>query len=145
MILHWIIADAVVLLAFLIQLAFPIDPEIGGHNIIFSNKIYYLNVPLYVVGWVILLAGYYIVWKLWLSDDWKRFKGCRIGWYIGGIVVELIHMFLYFVLFYLITYLRIPQGYYGGPYRWVGKSTLIVLPVLILLPLVFFIKIPKKS
>ncbi|MCR4679616.1 MAG: hypothetical protein K5679_12835 [Lachnospiraceae bacterium] len=143
--LHWLIADAVVLLGFLIQLSFPKDPEPEVMASLLGNKIYYLNIPLYIVGWVIILVGYFLVWKLWLSEDWKRFKGQPAGWIVGCIVLSLINHFIQFILFFLITYLRLPWGYYGGPYKWVGRSILLVLLILLIMPLWFFIRKEKEA
>ena len=140
MMLHWILADAAVFLGFMIQLAFPVDPDPDIPISVFNNKIYHLNVPLYIVGTIVLVVGYFLIWKLWLREDWLRYKGQRKGWIATGIIVEVINLLILFILFYLVMFLFVKAGFYGDASRWVDYSIFGVWVVLILLPLYFFRK-----
>ena len=143
MIFHWFMADAAVCLGFLIQLGFPKDPHPELEPTLFNNKVYYLNIPLYIVGSIILIVGYFLVWKLWLKEDWLRFKGQSKGWTVAGIILEVINLVILFFLFYLVMFVFVKAGIYGEVYRWVDYSIFGVWVILILLPLWFFRK--KKT
>lgn len=145
MMFHWIMADAAVFLGFLFQLGFPKDPHPEIEPTIFSNKIFDLNIPMYIVGSIILIIGYFLIWKLWLREDWLFYKGQSKGFVVAGIVLEIINLLILFILFYLVLYLFVPHGMYGGSSRWVDYSIFGVWVVLILLPLWFFIKRKKAD
>ena len=136
MVFHWLIADAAVALGFLFQLSFPKDPNPDA-AIIFG-KYYDLNIPLYILGTVILFVGYFLVWKLWLREDWLVYSGQNKGWTFAGIMVEIINLAGLFVLFFLIMVLSLHWGDYR--HRWVNFSIFAILLALALLPLWFFKK-----
>ena len=136
MLFHWLIADAAVVLGFLFQLAFPKDPDPDAS--VYYGKIYDLNIPMFILGTVILFVGYFIVWKLWLQEEWLVFAGKNKGWTFAGIMVEIINLAGLFILFFVIMALALRWGDYG--HRWVSYSILVILLILILLPLWFFRK-----
>ena len=136
MVFHWLIADAAVALGFLFQLSFPKDPNPDA-AIIFG-KYYDLNIPLYILGTVILFVGYFLVWKLWLREDWLVYAGQNKGGTFAGLLVEIINLAGLFVLFFLIMVLSLHWGDYR--HRWVNFSIFAILLALVLLPLWFFKK-----
>ena len=139
MMFHWVMAVAAVTLGFLIQLGFPKDPNPDVMPTLFNNKIYHLNIPLYIVGTLILIVGYFLVWKLWLREDWLLLKGKGKGWSIAKVVLEVINYIILFFLFYLVMYVFVP-GMYGDGYRWVDYSIFGVWVVLLAIQLLVFRK-----
>lgn len=144
MTLHWLIADAAILLGFLFQLSFPKDPHPETEATIYFNKIYHVNIPLYILGTVIILVGYFIVWKLWLREDWLKFKGAKAGWTVAGILLEIVNMVLLFVLYFLVMVGALKWGNYADGSEWVNYAILVVLAIVLVMPLWFFRKKSKK-
>lgn len=138
MMFHWILADATVLLGYLFQLAFPKDPD--PETVAYCGKIYHANIPMFILGTLIMLLGYFLVWRLWLLDDWNRYKGKGKGWVFAGIMLELVNMVGLFVLFYLVMAMALRWGDYGDGSQWVNYSIIPTLVILIILPLWFFRK-----
>ena len=140
--LHWLLADMAMTLGFLIALAFPVDPDPSIVPSIFSNKIYYLNIPLFIVGTIVWIVGYFCIWRLWLKEDWALFKGAKKGWIVASVILEVINYIIIFLLFYLVMFLFVQFGFYGDGYRWVDYS---IFGVWVILLIIQFLPIKIKK
>ena len=140
MIFHWIIADAACALGFFVQFSLPVDPYPDVEATIFMQKIYHLNIPMFIFGTAVLLVAYFLVWKLWLVEDWTFFKGKSGGWIFAGIMVEAVNLVGIFLLYYAAMVLSLSWGVFGEGYQWVDYCIIPILVIVILLPLWFFRK-----
>lgn len=140
MMLHWLLAEIVALLAFLVQISYSIDADPSMAEYFLSGETYKANVPLFILGMLILFGGYFLVWKLWLYRDWIDLKNAAKGWKIAAIVLEYANFLIMFCMFFLVMVFTLNWGDFAKAYRFVDYSILFDIVVLTLMPLVFFKK-----
>lgn len=145
---HWLIADAVAILSFLLMISFSIDKDPETANAFMSGKLLYANIPLFIIGSLILLAGYFFVWKLWLKEDWLIFKANEAGpiFTVLSITVEVLNMIILFFAFFAIEALTLNWANFEKGSRFVDYSILFFILYMLVCPLYFFlIKKPEVS
>lgn len=94
--LHWCLVVVLSFIAAIVQYSFLVDTGETYSSFIFSGSIYRVNYATYLLGIVIFLIGYQLLWKRFLLPDWDAFAECFWGWRILYILIALVAMAVVF-------------------------------------------------
>lgn len=140
MCLHWFYVDILAFLSFNIMLGFSKDLNPDLADGLYLAKEYAVNVPVFFIGALVLLVGYWFAWKLWLFEDWDYFKESKKVFKVLGIIIEFLTLIAVFLIFFLVMVMSLGWGYYCASSHWVDYSIVVFIIILAVMPLWFFKK-----
>lgn len=141
--LHWFYVDILAFLSFNIMLGFSKDlnPDIADG--LYLAKEFAVNIPAFIIGVLVLLSGYFFIWKLWLLEDRDNFKESKKVWKVLSVVVEILTLIAIFLIFFLVMVMSLGWGYFTASSHWVDYSIVVFIILLAVMPVVLIKK--KKT
>lgn len=141
--LHWFFVDLLAFLSFNIMLGFSKDLTPDMEDGLYMVKAFAVNIPVYIIGFIVFFAGYYFIWKLWLLEDRNNFKGSKKIWRVLKVIVEVLTMIAIFLIFFLVEVISLGWGYFEPSSRWADYSIVVIIIAMVVMPLVLFKKKEK--
>lgn len=141
--LHWFFVDILSFLSFNIMLGFSKDLNPDMEDGLYLAKAYAVNIPVFIIGVLVLFAGYYFIWKLWILEDRNNFKESKKVWKVLSIIIEALTMIAVFLIFFLSEVISLGWGYFEASSRWADYSIVVFIIILVVMPLLLFKKKEK--
>lgn len=95
--LHWVLVEILCVISLVIQFSFLKETDETFSGLFNSGRVYEINYLMFIMGTVLFLVGYYMIWKKCLLVDWNAFSGRNLLWKVVYFIIALISIGVIFV------------------------------------------------